>query len=556
VTVPADLAAQVEAWIADDPDEHDRAELRRLLDAADVDELASRFAGPLEFGTAGLRGAVGAGETRMNRAVVRRASVGLASYVTAHSGGSVVVGRDARHRSDEFAAEAAAVFAGAGLRAFVLPEPLPTPVLAFAVRHLGCAAGVMVTASHNPPADNGYKVYLGDGAQIVPPADADISAAIAAVTSLRYVPMSDEVTVLGDDVLAAYVDAVAALAPAPVGASLNVVTTPLHGVGGGTLLRAMNVAGWPAPHVVAQQAVPDPDFPTVAFPNPEEPGALDLALAAARECNADVVIANDPDADRMDAAIPDPSLPGGWRVLRGDELGVLLGDDILRRSAGPDRLVANSVVSSSMLARIAAAHGVHFRETLTGFKWIARAADDLPGVEFAFGYEEALGFCVGHVVRDKDGISAALALLRLIAELRADGLTLLDRLDELDRQHGVHLTEQVAIRVEGAEALDRIRLAVDAVRNDPPKTLAGMNVSEVLDLNESPTGLPPTDALVLRCADVVRVVVRPSGTEPKLKSYLQVVTPAHGDLHQARDQARALLNAVRHDVEAALPLAT
>ena len=362
--------------------------------------------------------------------------------------------------------------------------------------------------------------------------------------------------VLGDDILAAYVDAVAALAPAPKGASLNVVTTPLHGVGGDTLVRAMNLAGWAGPHVVAQQAAPDPDFPTVAFPNPEEPGALDLALAAARERNADVVIANDPDADRMDAAIPDPSLPGGWRVLRGDELGVLLGDDILRRGSGPDRLVANSVVSSSMLARIAAAHGVHFRETLTGFKWIARAADDLPGVKFAFGYEEALGFCVGDVVRDKDGISAALALLRLLAELRAAGRTLLDRLDELDRQHGVHLTEQLSIRVEAADAMERIRLAVDAVRKDPPTTLAGMKVTALIDLNNSPTGLPPTDALVLRSGDVVRVVIRPSGTEPKLKSYLQVVVPVHDDLDQAREQARALSDAVRADVSAALPLAT
>ena len=551
-----DLRARAQAWIDADPDEGDRAELQALLDADDLDALADRFRGPLAFGTAGLRGEVGAGETRMNRAVVRRASAGLAAFLQDAGARSVVVGRDARHRSDVFAEDAAAVFAGAGLRALVLPGPLPTPVTAFAVRHLAADAGVMVTASHNPPADNGYKVYLGDGAQIVPPTDEQIAARIAAVGPAREVPTGADVTVLGDDVVQAYVDAVAALAPAPPSPGLSVVVTPLHGVARTTLLRALAAAGYPAPFVVPAQAEPDADFPTVAFPNPEEPGALDLALAAGRERHADLVLANDPDGDRMDAAVPDPARAGGWRVLRGDEIGVLLGDDLLRRGSGSDRLVATSIVSSSMLAAVAAAHGVHFRETLTGFKWIARAVDDLPGTRFTFGYEEALGFCVGEVVRDKDGISAALALLRLAEELAAEGRTIADRLDELDRTYGVHLTEQVAVRADGADALDRINAAVDRVRDDPPRDLAGLPVTDVLDLRASPTGLPPTDGVLVRAGRDARVVVRPSGTEPKLKAYLEAVVPVAGDLAASRRTARERVDAIRSQLAAALDVST
>ncbi|MDQ1709749.1 MAG: phosphomannomutase, partial [Frankiaceae bacterium] len=387
-------AAAVSAWLAEDPDPDTRAELQSLVDARDDAELTDAFAGPLEFGTAGLRGKLGPGPNRMNRAVVRRAAAGLGRYLL-DSGvdvpiRGVVIGYDARHKSADFAEDTAAVLTGLGIRALLLPQPLPTPVLAYSIRHLGCAAGVMVTASHNPPADNGYKVYLGDGAQIVPPVDAEISAAIAAVGPLDTVPLGDLagplVTRLGSESVDAYVDAVAALVRADTGRDLTIAYTPLHGVGRDVLLRVFAQAGFAAPRVVTEQGDPDPTFHTVAFPNPEEPGALDLVLAEATAVHADLVVANDPDADRLAVAVPDPGSRTGWRALRGDEIGALLADYILGTTTGADRLVVTTIVSSTLLSKMAAAAGVQYAETLTGFKWLARAALARPETRFVLGY--------------------------------------------------------------------------------------------------------------------------------------------------------------------------
>ena len=557
--IGGELRAQAERWIAGDPDERDRAELRALLDddgEAAAAELADRFAARLEFGTAGLRGAIGAGPNRMNRAVVRAATAALARWLAEHRGpgaaeAGVVIGCDARHRSGEFAAEAAQVLAGAGIRAHLLPPRQPTPLLAFAIRHLRAAAGIMITASHNPPADNGYKLYLGDGAQIIPPVDKQIGAAIAGLGDLSRVPVAAADSPLigrhGDEVARAYLDAIVAAVPGPDGsAGLRVVYTPLHGVAAGLALRAFDRAGY-APQVVAAQAEPDPAFPTVAFPNPEEPGALDLALDLARETGADLVIANDPDGDRLAIAVPDPAAPGGWRALSGDQVGALLGAYLLDRDPGPDpaaRLAATTVVSSTLLSKIAAAAGARYAETLTGFKWIVRAADGVPGARFVFGYEEALGYAVAPAVRDKDGISAALALLSLAATARAAGQTLLDRWDALEAAHGVHLTAQVTLPTRApAEVMARLRAG-------PPGSLAGAPVTAVTDLAAGSGGLPPSDVLTYHLAGA-RVVIRPSGTEPKLKCYLEVAELAGGrPLGVARAAAGGRLGPLRAAVAA------
>lgn len=522
------LAARARAWIAEDPEPADRAELAALLAVGDEAAVRDRFAAPLEFGTAGLRGVMRAGPNGMNRGVVRRAAAGLAGYLG--SGRTVVIGYDARRRSDVFAADSAAVLAGAGLRALVLPRPLPTPVLAFAVRHLGADAGVMVTASHNPAADNGCKVYLGDGAQIVPPADREIEAAIEAVGPLTGVPRSDRWERLGDEVARAYRDAVVALSLLPE-RDVRVAYTPLHGVGRDLLLDVFAHAGFPPPAVVAEQAEPDPGFPTVAFPNPEEPGAMDHLLALAASTGADLAIANDPDADRCAVAV-------GGRALRGDELGVLLADHVLRHRRGR---VATTVVSSSWLRSVAAGYGVAYSETLTGFKWIMRAGDDL-----VYGYEEAIGYAVGpRVVRDKDGISAALLAAELAAAEKRVGRTLLDRLDDLARAHGLHATDQLSLRADDPR---RVGAAMRRLRAAPPGELAGRPVESAVDLAGPGTGLPPTDVLVYRLAGRARVVVRPSGTEPKLKAYLEVVVPVTGSVAAARTRADGELAALRATV--------
>ncbi|MBW0098604.1 phospho-sugar mutase [Pseudonocardia sp. KRD-184] len=501
-------------WIADDPDPATRAELQRVL--ADVmaggpdDDLADRMSGMLRFGTAGLRGPVRAGPAGMNVAVVRRATAGLAAWL-ARDGvrGTVVVGRDARHGSEAFAAAAAEVLAGAGFTARTLPGPLPTPVLAFAVRELGAVAGVQVTASHNPPADNGYKVYLADGAQLAPPSDAGIEAAITAAPAAVSVPTSGDAS--GVDVTESYLDRVARL-PRGTARTLRVALTPMHGVGGATAVHALGRAGFTDVHVVASQAAPDPDFPTVVFPNPEEPGATDALLALAAEVGADLAIALDPDADRCALGVPTCE---GWRMLTGDETGVLLGDHLLRTGTGDDPLVATTVVSSSMLRSVAQAHGARFAETLTGFKWIVRGG---PGL--VYGYEEALGYCVDPgAVNDKDGIAAATVACDLAATLKAEGKGLPDRLDALSAEHGVHLTRGISVRMEPGPR----DAAVARLRDAPPQ---GWAVTR-----------PAPDVLVLR-REGERLVIRPSGTEPKLKAYLEVVE--HGDRARAQERLDAL----------------
>jgi phosphomannomutase len=520
----------VQQWLADDPDPDTRAQLRALIDAGADEEIADCFAGLLQFGTAGLRGRLGPGPNRMNVAVVRRAAAGLAAYL---GSGRVAVGYDARHKSALFARETARVLAGAGLAPVLLPEPLPTPVLAFAVRDLDCAAGVMVTASHNPPQDNGYKVYLGDGSQIVPPADTAIAGRIAAVDRVSDLPLSDAYAVLDGTVVDRYVAAAAAVAqPGP--RELVVVATSLHGVGGRTLARALLAAGFEAPVPVASQADPDPDFPTVAFPNPEEPGAMDAALAAGEAAGADVIIANDPDADRCAVAVP---AAGGFRLLTGDELGALLGWWIIERDRRAGRrtegVFANSIVSSRLLGRIAAAAGVPHAQTLTGFKWIART----PGLRF--GYEEAIGYCVAPwSVADKDGISAAVLVAELVAMLKAQGRGVLDVLDGIAAEHGRYATRQWSVRVAD---LAVIGAAMQRLREHPPARLAGSPVVSAVDLAAGVDGLPPTDGLRYLTAEGSRVIVRPSGTEPKLKAYLEVVVadrdPAVADRRLARLQA-------------------
>jgi phosphomannomutase len=534
--------AAVEAWVAGDPHPGDRAELQALLDAGDdrADaELADRFAGPLTFGTAGLRGPLRAGPGGMNAAVVARAAAGLGRYLAdhGHAGEGLVVGYDGRHRSDEFARVTAQVLTGAGFVVEVLPRPLPTPVLSFAVRHRGAVAGVMVTASHNPPQDNGYKVYLGDGAQLVPPADREIEAAIAAAGPAADLPLGEEWTTLGDDVEADYVAAVvAALEPGrvPGRERLVIATTAMHGVGTATTRAVFAAAGFAPLHAVAEQEHPDPDFPTVAFPNPEEPGAVDLLLALAQRVGADVALAEDPDADRC-------SVVCGGRQLTGDEVGALLGDWLLRR--GVAGTYARSLVSGSLLGELAAAAGQPAEETPTGFKWIIRAGS--AAAPLVFGYEEALGYAVTpQVAHDKDGISACLAVALLAAELAAEGRTLLDRLDDLAREHGLHATGQLSVRVTD---LSLISGAMARLRATPPAQLLGRPVTYE-DL------LPEVDGVRL-AGEGVRVVVRPSGTEPKLKAYLQSVVPVPGDdVAAARAQGDADLARLRDEMSAALGL--
>lgn len=586
----------VRAWISDDPDPATRAELTELLELAleepgeasakALADLTERFSGPLEFGTAGLRGALGAGPHRMNRAVVIRAAAGLAAFLRAHTdeadteavpgiapassgpasadptaGGAaeaaqpftVVIGCDARHGSADFARDTAAVVTAAGGRALLLPPQLPTPVLAFAVQHLDADAGVMVTASHNPPQDNGYKVYLGArplrtlggaaeaavgaGAQIVPPADALIAAAIAAVPSVTETPRAESGwEQLGEEIVSAYLDAVAGLhAQAHPDGPLRIVTTALHGVGASTLASVLSRAGFHDVHPTLSQQDPDPDFPTVAFPNPEEAGALDEAVAVAERVSADLLIANDPDADRFSAAVPSPD-GSGWYQLSGDEVGILLGEAVAtgisvpeaaptpesaRSSRAPGAsgpgVLANSIVSSRGLAAVAAHHGLQHRSSLTGFKWISR----VPGI--VYGYEEALGYCVDPVhVRDKDGISAAVLFASYASRLRAEGSSITAELRRIRARDGVFRTSPLTFRLEDTSL---IAAAMAALRAAPPAALAGSPVETVADLALGYEELAPTDGMLLLTAAGDRVIVRPSGTEPKLKCYLEAVEP-------------------------------
>lgn len=568
MSVEAGLRTRVEAWIRDDPDPATRAALEALLEEAETgsaaaqDEIADAFAADLQFGTAGLRGAMAPGPNRMNLAVVSRAARGLADHLRLDVGldrPHVVIGYDARHNSRDFARRSAEIMTAAGCRVQLLERFGPTPLVAFAVRHLAADAGIVVTASHNPPADNGYKVYLGGraadpegrGVQIVPPSDSQIAARIAAVGPVREIPVAESgVELLGDRVREDHLAAISAL-PDPQGPrEVRIVHTAMHGVGTETALAALHRAGFTEVHTVSKQAEPDPDFPTVAFPNPEEPGAIDLALELARTVEADVVIANDPDADRCAAAVRDPHR-GAWRMLTGDELGVLLGDHMLRRH-GYRGVLARSIVSSRWLAAIAENAGLRAAATLTGFKWIARE----PGI--VYGYEEAIGYCVQpDVVRDKDGLSAALMVAEMAAWAKAEGTTLIGRLDELAAEHGLYSTSQLSIRVED---LSRIGAMMERLRQAPPTTLLSSPVVEDQDLSRgsvATTGLPPTEGILLRSEDDTRVVVRPSGTEPKLKCYLEVVTQlpdgaTGAQIGQIRRSADARLESLEDELRAVL----
>ena len=532
----AQLLAEVQAWIADDPDPKTAAELTRLVADGDEATLNKYFAGFLQFGTAGLRGPIGPGPSCMNRAVVGRTAAGLVAYMKERGMTRVVIGRDARYGSEDFTQESAEIFSGAGFEVFVLPRPLPTPVLAFATLDLKCDVGVMVTASHNPPQDNGYKVYIGptaDGidyaaSQIISPTDGFIAKKIDAIKSLAGQARGSKWTVLDDAVVDKYIARTAELAPRP--GSLKIVYTAMHGVGTETLEKAFAKAGFPKLILVSEQSQPDPDFPTVAFPNPEEPGAIDLALAKAREVGADLVIANDPDADRCAAAVNDPN--GGWRMLRGDELGVIFGEWIARSFATEKRTgsFGNSIVSSSALGKIAAHYGIDFKEVLTGFKWLAKIED------LAFGYEEAIGYAVDSAtVNDKDGISAALFLAQIATDLNAQGKTLVDLLNEVWNRHGFHGTEQISIRVSD---MSRIADLLAGLRKNPPAEIAGRSVSSIDDLAAPKDGLPPTDGLRIWLDGGIRIIIRPSGTEAKMKCYIEVITKDAQSANDLLDQLR------------------
>jgi phosphomannomutase len=534
VSIDSNLEARVKAWIEQDPDQATKAQLTELLDVAQSDqaallELQDAFLAPLEFGTAGLRGALGAGPNRMNRVTVLQAASGLAQHLVQRgmAGKKVVIGFDARYNSDVFANDTALVMSGAGLEPVIFSHVVPTPVLAFAIRHLGACAGVMVTASHNPPQDNGYKVYLGDGRQIVSPVDEEISKLIRTVTDVREIPKGNPGTFIVDEVVKTYVSLTSKLiASGPTTdiqrKAITSVYTAMHGVGWKTLQSVLDASGFNEPIAAIEQRDPDPAFPTVAFPNPEEKGALDIAIALAKKHSVDVLLANDPDADRFAAAVPNSS--GGWITLRGDQIGSLLGWWVIERaSLTGSKLsgtLANSIVSSMMLESIAKSAGLDYESTLTGFKWVSRVNN------LAYGYEEALGYCVDPKhVSDKDGISAAAVFMEMLAHLKSQGKTIWQILDVLAISHGLHATDQVSIRVTSTE---QVSMTMSAIRSTPPTKLGGLLVSSIDDLAAGFGDLPKTDAVIIHLAgngevEKARVIVRPSGTEPKIKCYLEVV---------------------------------
>ena len=552
-----ELKAEVEAWIDQDLDEVTRSELSELLIAATTEaeiELLDAFRAPLEFGTAGLRGKLGGGPNRMNRVVVIKAAAGLAEYLTNQGlvGQSVVIGYDGRFNSDVFAQDTAQVMAAAGFVPMIFDHVVPTPVLAFAIRDLGTCAGVMVTASHNPPQDNGYKVYLGDGRQIVPPADKEISEYIRKVTDVRQVPMKDASTIVGADVEERYISSLANIihagptTPQQRGDIVSVYTA-MHGVGWNSVHEACVSSDFKEPNAVLEQRDPDPRFPTVAFPNPEEKGALDLSIAMANQTHADILIANDPDADRLAVALPLAN--GEWKTLHGDQVGSLLAWWVIERARRTNTKLegtfANSIVSSMLMEQIARDAGLDYVNTLTGFKWVSRVPN------LIYGYEEALGYCVNpEFVGDKDGVSAATFILEMAAALKKEGRTLWNVLDDLALRFGLHASDQVSVRVND---LSQVAHVMNALRTNPPATFGGMSVVEVLDLAKSATGLPPTDGVIfmLQGNDEVskaRVIVRPSGTEPKIKCYLEVVCP-NEDLTIARESARKALDGLAADAK-------
>ena len=556
MSINADLSAQVNSWLAQDPDPITRTELETLFSAAQTDsdaaiELADAFSAPLEFGTAGLRGPLGAGPNRMNRVTVLQAAAGLANYLLAQgfAGKPVVIGFDARYNSEVFARDTAAVMAGAGLKPKLFSHVVPTPVLAFSIRHQDACAGVMVTASHNPPQDNGYKVYLGDGRQIVTPADVEIAKLIHAVQDVRTLPQSLEIEILSSQVIQDYVSVTSqfiAGGPTQQQQRQNVtsVYTAMHGVGWKTLNSVIATAGFAEPIAVPEQRDPDPAFPTVAFPNPEEKGALDLAIDLATKNKVDVLLANDPDADRLAVALPTAT---GWKALRGDQIGALLGWWLIERQQMANQKLsgtyASSIVSSMLLEPIAKAAGLNYENTLTGFKWVSRVENLL------FGYEEALGYCVDpNNVSDKDGISAALAFLELVSALKHRNQTAWEVLDQLALTHGLHVTDQVSVRVTDLAQVDTV---MTALRTNPPKLLGNLAVAKIDDLATGLGKLPETDAIVIHLLGnneiaKARVIIRPSGTEPKIKCYLEVVVNSD-DLAIAQRSADNELQALARD---------
>ena len=532
---PAGVRDLAEEWLAADPDPGTRAELQDLL-GGDPAELERRFSGRLTFGTAGIRGPMGAGPARMNRVLARIVTSALADRLLqdGRPDGSVIVGCDARHRSSEFAADAARVLAGRGIGVRMLPGPMPTPVLAFAVKALTAPAGVMITASHNPRTDNGYKLYWRGGNLLAAPIDREIGEIIGRTSPLAssdLAPGDDPlIETVGDELVEAYVDAVAGQLAPQGPRAVSMAYTPLHGVGAATFLRAVSRAGFDPPALVAEQAEPDPEFGTTPFPNPEETGVLDRLLRLAADTGADVALAHDPDADRLAVAVP---VGRRWRLLTGDETGCLLAEHLLRRDGAGrgdrSRLVINTVVSSRLLPRIAAGHGADWTETLTGFKWIMQARSQRPDHDLVLGYEEALGYAVGEAVQDKDGIGAALAMAELVAQLKTEERTLVDLLDDLHRRHGAHATGQRSIRFESTGGDEPMARAMEALRRTPPAELAGAAVTAVHDLAGGSERLPPADVVVLEVYGLeARVIVRPSGTEPKMKVYAEAVV-AVGD---------------------------
>ena len=582
-----DPVAAARELLDEDPDPETRAELEALVgraeggDEAATRDLRDRFSAPLQFGTAGLRGRVEAGLGRMNRLVVMKATWGLGSHLLdeASRGGpdprsrGVVVGFDGRHSSRGFAEDAASVLNGLAVPVRLFPDPIPTPLLSFAVPHLGAAAGITVTASHNPPRDNGYKVYLASGAQLVPPIDAAIAARIAAAPRLDTIarPAPADAAAHGLRLLLDVEDTaveeayLGGLARATLHAGdaipLRIAYTAMHGVGHRLAIRALARAGFEGVAVEPAQADPDGAFRTVPFPNPEEPGAMDRVMALAAQTRAELVLANDPDADRLAAAVPDRS--GGYRMLSGNEVGVLLADDAIEHAdtGGKPKLVVTTVVSSSLLSRMARDRGVACRETLTGFKWIVDAAlrGEKEGLAFVFGYEEALGHSVGTLVRDKDGIGAALHLAGLARFLKKEGRTLLDRLDDLLVAHGLCHQVQWSVVLPGAEGRARIDAAMAQLRTSPPGRIGRSPVVRVLDAEAGeervrgerrPSGLPRSDVLAFQAEDGARLTVRPSGTEPKIKFYLELV----GEARERKDvaPARARLEAEGQALKTAL----
>ncbi len=547
-----ELIARVGAWMAADPDEGDRATIQALLDAGDDEEIHRRFDEPLRFGTAGLRGPEMAGPAGMNRCTVRRATQGVVAWLAeigVDASAGVVVGRDARRGSEAFNDEVVAVLLGAGVVVHEMPRPLPTPLTAYCVAALSAAAGIMITASHNPPADNGYKLYGPDGSQIVPPHDEIVERhaheATTATLGDRSSPLHH---VVSEELLEGYREHMLARF-AVASSDLSIAYTPLHGVGGEEMVHLFARAGFSNVALVEEQLRPDPSFPGLPFPNPEEPGVLDAGIARAQASGATLLLANDPDADRLGAAVRAPD--GAWRVLRGDEIGWLLGSVALAEARDGD-IVATTIVSSSMLEKMAARAGVPYATTLTGFKWITKAAK---GRRLAFGYEEALGYAVDPCVADKDGLSAALALARLAHDLARHGLTLLDRLDELETRYGVHAGAQLSLRVSAPGGRAVLGEVMARVRSTPPATLGGVALSEVIDLEQGYGGLAPTEGLLWRLGAAGRVVVRPSGTEPKLKAYIEVVgEPSSDDIAAQRQRASALLADIRADLATLLAL--